>query len=162
MFTSPLSQSPSCSVSKSGHHPRLLSLSLLIGPPGVNQLLALSPCTCCSNLGISSHCSYSLLAGLPEPLPAPYLITGYPSFKPPAGAGLAVPLTSGHSHLRALASAVPSARSALPSIPGSFSSFWSQTKHRQLQLLFSCSAVSNSLRPHGLKHTRLPCPSLSP
>ena len=29
-------------------------------------------------------------------------------------------------------------------------------------LLFSCSAVSNSLRPHGLQHTRLPCPSPSP
>ena len=29
-------------------------------------------------------------------------------------------------------------------------------------LLFSCSALSNSLRPHGLQHTRLPCPSPSP
>ena len=29
-------------------------------------------------------------------------------------------------------------------------------------LLFSCSVVSNSLRPHGLLHTRLSCPSLSP
>ena len=29
-------------------------------------------------------------------------------------------------------------------------------------LLFNCSVVSNSLRPHGLQHTRLPCPSLSP
>ena len=29
-------------------------------------------------------------------------------------------------------------------------------------LLFSCSAVSSSLRPHGLQHARLPCPSLSP
>ena len=24
---------------------------------------------------------------------------------------------------------------------------------------FSCSVVSNSLQPHGLQHTRLPCPS---
>ena len=32
----------------------------------------------------------------------------------------------------------------------------------QMQLLFSCSVVSDSLQPHGLKHTRLPCPSLSP
>ena len=31
-----------------------------------------------------------------------------------------------------------------------------------LLLLFSCSVVSSSWRPHGLKHTRLPCPSLSP
>ena len=29
-------------------------------------------------------------------------------------------------------------------------------------LLFSCSVVSHSLQPHGLQHTRLPCPSLSP
>ena len=28
--------------------------------------------------------------------------------------------------------------------------------------MFSCSVVSNSLRPHGLLHTRLSCPSLSP
>ena len=27
-------------------------------------------------------------------------------------------------------------------------------------LLFSCSVVSDSLRPHGLQHARLPCPSL--
>ena len=29
-------------------------------------------------------------------------------------------------------------------------------------LLFSRSVASDSLRPHGLQHTRLPCPSLSP
>ena len=29
-------------------------------------------------------------------------------------------------------------------------------------LLFSHSVVSNSLWPHGLQHTRFPCPSLSP
>ena len=29
-------------------------------------------------------------------------------------------------------------------------------------LLFSCQVVSNSLQPHGLQHTRLPCPSPSP
>ena len=27
---------------------------------------------------------------------------------------------------------------------------------------FSCSVVSDSLRPHGLQHTRLPCPSPAP
>ena len=31
-----------------------------------------------------------------------------------------------------------------------------------LWLLFSRSVVSNSLGPHGLQHTRLPCPLLSP
>ena len=30
------------------------------------------------------------------------------------------------------------------------------------RLLFSCLVVSDSLWPHGLQHTRLPCPSLSP
>ena len=29
-------------------------------------------------------------------------------------------------------------------------------------LLFSRSVASNSLQPHGLQHTRLPCPPLSP
>ena len=29
-------------------------------------------------------------------------------------------------------------------------------------LLFSCYIMSESLRPHGLQHPRLPCPSLSP
>ena len=31
-----------------------------------------------------------------------------------------------------------------------------------LLLLFSCQVVSDSLRPHGLWHARLPCPSPSP
>ena len=31
-----------------------------------------------------------------------------------------------------------------------------------LLLLFSCSVVSYSLRPHGLQHARHPCPSSSP
>ena len=31
-----------------------------------------------------------------------------------------------------------------------------------LLLLFSCSAVSDSLRPHGLQHARPPCPSPTP
>ena len=30
-----------------------------------------------------------------------------------------------------------------------------------LLLLFRCSVVSDSLRPHELQRTRLPCPSLS-
>ena len=34
--------------------------------------------------------------------------------------------------------------------------------HYHLFLLFNHSVVSGSLRPHGLKHTRLPCPSWSP
>ena len=34
-------------------------------------------------------------------------------------------------------------------------------QHRRL-LLFSCSVLSDFLWPHGLQHTRLPCPSPSP
>ena len=30
------------------------------------------------------------------------------------------------------------------------------------ELFFRCSVRSDSLQPHGLQHTRLPCPSLSP
>ena len=30
------------------------------------------------------------------------------------------------------------------------------------EVQFSCSVMSDSLQPHGLQHTRLPCPSLSP
>ena len=33
---------------------------------------------------------------------------------------------------------------------------------RILPLLFSRSVVSDSLRPHGQQHARLPCSSLSP
>ena len=33
--------------------------------------------------------------------------------------------------------------------------------NKTTMLLFSHSVMSNSLRPHGLKHTRLPCPSIS-
>ena len=35
-------------------------------------------------------------------------------------------------------------------------------KHNEVGVLFSCSVVSDSLRPHGLQHTRLPSPSPSP
>ena len=34
--------------------------------------------------------------------------------------------------------------------------------HYGEQYLFSCSVMSDSLPPHGLKHTRLPCPSPAP
>ena len=35
-------------------------------------------------------------------------------------------------------------------------------RHQFSSVQFSCSVVSNSLRPHGLQHTRLPCPSPTP
>ena len=34
--------------------------------------------------------------------------------------------------------------------------------HIIVLLLFSSSVISNSLWPHGLQHSRLPCPSLAP
>ena len=37
-----------------------------------------------------------------------------------------------------------------------------RTDQWDLLLLFSRSVVSNSSRPHGLQHTRPPCPSLTP
>ena len=39
---------------------------------------------------------------------------------------------------------------------------WRYQKAYFWELLFSHSGVSDSLRPRGLQHTRLPCPSLSP
>ena len=39
---------------------------------------------------------------------------------------------------------------------------FTQRQDDQSLLLFSCSSVSNSFWPHGLQHTRLPCPSLYP
>ena len=39
---------------------------------------------------------------------------------------------------------------------------WPIYRSYHLLLLFSHSVVSDSLQPHGLQHTRLPCPSLSP
>ena len=38
--------------------------------------------------------------------------------------------------------------------------FFLNQRFRSVQ--FSCSVVSNSLRSHGLQHTRLPCPSPTP
>ena len=39
-----------------------------------------------------------------------------------------------------------------------FYSFWNFIVYNQ----FSCSVMSDSLRPHGLQHARLPCPSPAP
>ena len=39
---------------------------------------------------------------------------------------------------------------------------YTATLVRQLMLLFSLSVMSYSLWPHGLQHTRLPCPSPPP
>ena len=40
--------------------------------------------------------------------------------------------------------------------------FWEMFFQVELSVQFSCSVVSDSLRPHGLQHARLPCPSPSP
>ena len=39
---------------------------------------------------------------------------------------------------------------------------FSQAPRYSFLSLFSCQVMSNSLRPHGLQHTRLFCPSLPP
>ena len=51
------------------------------------------------------------------------------------------------------------------SIKAIHSDVYSSTIHNDpklLLLLFSCSVVSDSLRPHGLQHARLPFSSPSP
>jgi len=40
--------------------------------------------------------------------------------------------------------------------------FWRLSSHDLQVVLFNHSVVSDSLQPHGLHYTRLPCPSLSP
>ena len=40
--------------------------------------------------------------------------------------------------------------------------FFSYTIYLGQSVQFRCSVMSDSLRPHGLQHTRLPCPPLSP
>ena len=39
---------------------------------------------------------------------------------------------------------------------------WAAVPFSTLSVQFSCSVMSDSLRPHGLQHTRLPCPSSAP
>ena len=39
---------------------------------------------------------------------------------------------------------------------------WNQQPCLAQNILFDCSLVSDSLQPHGMQHTRPPCPSLSP
>ena len=65
-------------------------------------------------------------------------------------------------------------RQAPPSMGFSRQQYWSglpfptssifiyPSVHPFLHFLFSCSVMSDSLWPHGLQHSRLPCPSLSP
>ena len=45
---------------------------------------------------------------------------------------------------------------------GSSREKWKQDPLLSFLLLFSCQGISDSLWPHGLQHTRLPCPSQSP
>ena len=57
----------------------------------------------------------------------------------------------------------PETGPASPALAGEFFTTEPPEKPRiMLWLLFSCSARSYSLQPHGLQHTRLPCPSPSP
>ena len=39
---------------------------------------------------------------------------------------------------------------------------WSRKQNTPCKVQFSCLVMSNSLQPHGLQHTRLPCPSPTP
>ena len=48
---------------------------------------------------------------------------------------------------------------SMPSVLDAFCYFILSTKYGISSVQFSCSVVSNSLRPHELQHTRPPCPS---
>ena len=50
---------------------------------------------------------------------------------------------------------------SLPSVFPSVRVFFSESALCSA-VQFSCSVLSNSLQPHGLQHTRLPCPSPTP
>ena len=50
----------------------------------------------------------------------------------------------------------------LPSFFHSIRVFSNETSHQLSSVQFSRSVVSDSLRPHGLQHARLPCPSPTP
>ena len=57
----------------------------------------------------------------------------------------------------------PEIKPACPALTGGF--FTTEPTGKTLLLprvQFSCSVMSSSLRPHGLQHTRLPCPSPTP
>ena len=54
----------------------------------------------------------------------------------------------------------PSLTSLLNSSPSRSHNFWNSNKISSVQ--FSCSVISDSLRPHGLQHARPPCPSPTP
>ena len=69
--------------------------------------------------------------------------------------------------------AYPQRSEMQPQKPTSLPAFWARRfsdihpSYTSLQpvkssLLFNRWLMSNSLQPHGLQHTRLPCPSLSP
>ena len=42
------------------------------------------------------------------------------------------------------------------------SKLWERVKDREASVQFSSSVMSDSLQPHRLQHTRLPCPSPTP
>ena len=46
--------------------------------------------------------------------------------------------------------------------PSSLPHFFQSNCHDSFLLLFSCRVISDSVKPYGLQHARLPCPSLSP
>ena len=55
----------------------------------------------------------------------------------------------------------PNSLQSLSNVPGKIPLSFS-VKNLSSSVQFSCSVMSNSLRPHGLQHTRPPCPSPTP
>ena len=58
---------------------------------------------------------------------------------------------------------IPLLLQTCPCVQVGWQGLFSEVLGRQtLEHVFSRSVISDSLQPHGLQHTRLPCPSLSP
>ena len=69
---------------------------------------------------------------------------------------VAIPFYSGSSWLKG--------QTGVSSIAGRFYTVWATREAPQLSVSsvqFSCSVMPDYLRPHGLQHARLPCPSLT-
>ena len=94
------------------------------------------------------------------------------SFVTPWSAAHQAPLTMGTVQATILEwVATPSSRGSsqprdqiqVSHIAGRFFTIWASREALALcSVQFSCSVMSNFLQPHGLQHTRLPCPSPTP
>ena len=118
-----------------------------------------------------SYCHFLIMATLFIFILKSFCIWGLPDGSvvrdPPANAGDEglIPRSAkspGEGNVNPLHSSVLAWKIAWTKEPGRLQSMESQKSRTQLidSVQFSCSVVSNSLRPHESQHTRPPCPSL--